>query len=75
MPAAVIGRQRTSTPRGPAVTLDQMGPLCVIVTGFRHFTNYARLRDTLDRLLANRRPDVVFLSRCGRGTDALARRG
>jgi hypothetical protein len=44
----------------------------VIVTGVRHFTDYARLRDALDRLLARRLPDDVILSRCGRGTDALA---
>src|SRR5438876_2305067 len=44
----------------------------VIVTGVRHFHDYARLRDLLDHLLRNRLPDVVILSRCGRGTDALA---
>ena len=49
-----------------------MGPFRVIVTGVRGFTDYARLRDTLDRLLRNRLPGVVILSRCGRGTDALA---
>jgi hypothetical protein len=49
-----------------------MGHFRVIVTGMRHFHDYARLRDLLDHLLANRLPDVVILSRCGRGTDALA---
>ena len=44
----------------------------VVVTGVRHFHDYRRLRDTLDHLLVNRRPGVVILSRCGRGTDALA---
>jgi hypothetical protein len=49
-----------------------MEPFGVIVTGVRHFHDYARLRDLLDRLLAHRLPDVVILSRCGRGTDSLA---
>jgi hypothetical protein len=49
-----------------------MGPFRVVVTGVRHFHTYARLRDLLDKLLANRLPNVVILSRCGRGTDALA---
>ena len=39
----------------------------VIVTGVRHFHDYPKLRDLLDRP-----PDVVILSGCGRGTDALA---
>jgi hypothetical protein len=49
-----------------------MGPFRVIVTGIRHFHDYARLRDLLDRLLSGRLPEVVIHSRCGRGTDALA---
>jgi hypothetical protein len=49
-----------------------MGPFRVIVTGVRHFRDYARLRDLLDWLLARRLPEMVILSRCGRGTDALA---
>jgi hypothetical protein len=49
-----------------------MGPFRVIVTGVRDFTDYARLRDLLDALLVNSLPGVVILSRCGRGTDALA---
>jgi hypothetical protein len=49
-----------------------MEPFRVIVTGVRHFTDYARFRDLLDHLLSNRIPDIVILSRCGRGTDALA---
>src|SRR5947208_11261963 len=49
-----------------------MAPFRVIVTGVRPFADYPRLRDLLDRLLANRLPDVVILSGCGRGTDALA---
>jgi hypothetical protein len=49
-----------------------MEPFRVIVTGVRVFHDYARLRDLLDRLLAHRLPDVVILSRCGHGTDALA---
>jgi hypothetical protein len=49
-----------------------MGPFRVIVTGVGAFHDYTRLRDLLDSLLVNRLPDVVILSRCGRGTDALA---
>src|SRR5437868_3945074 len=49
-----------------------MGPFRVIVTGVRHFRDYARLRDALDHLLRHRLPDVVILSRCGRGADAPA---
>jgi hypothetical protein len=49
-----------------------MGPFRVIATGVGHFRDYARLRHALDRLLQNRLPDVVILSRCGRGTNALA---
>jgi len=49
-----------------------MGPFRVIVTGVRRFADYPRLRGLLDRLLANHLPDVVILSGCGRGTDALA---
>jgi hypothetical protein len=49
-----------------------MEPFRVLVTGVRHFHDYARLRDLLDRLLSGRLPDVVILSRCGRGADALA---
>jgi hypothetical protein len=49
-----------------------MGPFRVLVTGVRHSHDYARLRDRRDRLLRERLPDVVILSRCGRGTDALA---
>jgi hypothetical protein len=49
-----------------------MGPFRVVVTGTHQFRDYGRLRDLLDKLLAHRLPDVVILSRCGRGTDARA---
>ena len=49
-----------------------MGPFRVIVTGVRHFAGYPKLREPLDKLLVKRLPDVVILSGCGRGTDALA---
>jgi hypothetical protein len=48
------------------------GRFRVILTGVRHFRDYARLRDLLDHLPSNRLPDVAVLSRCGRGTDAVA---
>jgi hypothetical protein len=46
----------------------------VIVTGAPGFRDYKVLRDSLDRLLADRLPDVVILTRAGAGlgTDALA---
>jgi hypothetical protein len=44
----------------------------VIVTGVHRFTDYAQLRAALDHLLQHHLPEVVILSRCGRGTDALA---
>ena len=44
----------------------------MIVTGVRHFAGYPKLREPLDKLLVKRLPDVVILSGCGRGTDALA---
>jgi hypothetical protein len=49
-----------------------MGSFRLVVTGVRHLHDHARLRDRLDKLLAHRLPDVVILSRCGRGADALA---
>jgi hypothetical protein len=49
-----------------------MGPFRVIVTGVRGFPDYARLRAVLDAALSRRLPDVVILSGCGSGTDALA---
>jgi hypothetical protein len=49
-----------------------MEPFRVIVTGIREFADYARLRAVLDAALSRRLPDVVILSGCGPGTDALA---
>jgi hypothetical protein len=49
-----------------------LGPFRGTEQGVRHFRDYARLRAALDHLLQHRLPDVVILSRCGRGTDALA---
>ncbi len=44
----------------------------VLITGGRHFTNYAALRTALDALLANRLPDVELLTTGGRGVPMLA---
>jgi hypothetical protein len=49
-----------------------LGPFRIVVTGVRGFHDSARPRDLLDRLLSQRLPDVVILSRRGRGTEALA---
>lgn len=44
----------------------------VLVAGGTGFRDYARLRDTLDALLAERLPDVVILTAGGPGVPALA---
>lgn len=44
----------------------------VLVAGGTGFRDYARLRDTLDALLADRMPDVVILTAGGPGVAALA---
>lgn len=49
-------------------------PFRVIVAGSRAFTNYDLLRDTLDRLLAGKLPDVVVISGCAPGADTLGER-
>jgi hypothetical protein len=49
-----------------------MEPFRAIVTGFRGFTDCARLRAVLDAALARRLPGVVIRSGCGPGTDPLA---
>lgn len=39
----------------------------VLIAGGRHFSDYPRLPAALDALLANRLPDVQFLTGGGRG--------
>jgi hypothetical protein len=46
----------------------------VIVAGDREPVDYVRLRDTLDKLLANRMPEVQILTAGGPGVPRLARR-
>lgn len=47
----------------------------LIVAGSRSFRDYERLAADLDRLLANRMPDVEIISgACPRGADALGER-
>jgi hypothetical protein len=49
-----------------------MGAFRVLVAGGRHFTDYALLRATLDKLLAKRLPDVELLTAGGPGVPMLA---
>src|SRR5438067_13430683 len=44
----------------------------VLIAGGKHFTNYAALRAVLDKLLANRLPDVELLTTGGPGVPMLA---
>lgn len=44
----------------------------VLIAGGRHFSDYPRLRAALDALLANRLPDVQFLTGGGPGVPMLA---
>jgi hypothetical protein len=46
----------------------------VLVTGDREPVDYVRLRDALDKLLANRIPKVQILAAGGPGVPRLARR-
>jgi hypothetical protein len=43
----------------------------VIVAGSRNFSNYELLRDTLDRLLQNKLPNVTIVSGTANGADTL----
>jgi hypothetical protein len=45
---------------------------CVLIAGGRHLTDFATLRATLDKLLANRLPDVELLTTGGPGVPMLA---
>ena len=49
-----------------------MGTFRVLIAGGRHFTDYPTLRATLDKLLANRLPDVTLLTAGGPGVPMLA---
>jgi hypothetical protein len=46
----------------------------VLVAGGREPVDYVRLRDSLDKLLANRMPEVQILTAGGQGVPRLARR-
>jgi NADPH-dependent 2,4-dienoyl-CoA reductase/sulfur reductase-like enzyme len=49
-----------------------MGAFRVLIAGGRRFSDYPTLRATLDKLLANRLPDVELLTVGGPGVAMLA---
>ena len=56
------------------VTKDNIVTYKVIIAGTRTFTNYKKLKESCDKLLANRHPDVTIVCGMARGADLLGKR-